>query len=103
MKLASNKLARYVHRYQESTDTLSLWFIKTDDDKSVDYLFHEVEILPPKGSSGWLGKAYHWCEPDKYDVEYEFRFQGVELGVWKMQYTVKGPKKDYTISTTYRR
>lgn len=94
---------RYVHRYQESTDTLSLWFVKVDDNKKVDYLFHEIEILPPEGDSGWRGKAYHWCEPDKYHVEYEFRFQGVGLKEWRMEYTVKGPKKDYTIRSTYRR
>jgi hypothetical protein len=37
---------RYVYRYTESTDKLSVWFVKTDN-KTVDYLFHELEILSP--------------------------------------------------------
>jgi hypothetical protein len=99
----SDSCFRYVHRYQESTDTLSVWFVKPTNNKTVDYLFHEMEILPPVEGSGWRAKSYHWCQPDDYNVEYDFNFQGVGLREWVMAYTVKGPNKDYTISSTYRR
>lgn len=85
-----------------------MWFIK--DDKSVDYLFHELEIIPPtkskdeiKGDEPWRAKSSHLCIDDTYDVEYEFWFNGVQLSKWTMEYDVKGPQKDYRIRSTFRR
>ena len=96
----------YAHRYREKTDTLSVWFTK--DDKSVDYLFHELEIIPPaKGKreqqedEPWRAKSSHLCIDDTYDVAYEFWF--VQLRQWTMEYDVKGPQKDYRIRSTFRR
>ncbi|CAD6445876.1 5993d270-f887-46f7-a901-d9cc355e06dd [Sclerotinia trifoliorum] len=104
---------RYVYRYREDTDTLTLWFVKTDDNLGVDYLFHEMEILVPeagkevegqgKKSMGWRAKSSHLCIADTYDVEYEFRFKGVNVEEWKQEYSVKGPNKDYRIRNDYRR
>ena len=92
----------YAHRYKESTDTLSVWFIKSDN-KTVDYLFHELEILPPEGSSGWRARAHHLCIDDTYDVKYEFRFKGTNIEEWSLAYSVKGPSKDYRIESSYKR
>ncbi|KAB8299106.1 hypothetical protein EYC80_001219 [Monilinia laxa] len=101
---------RYVYRYQEETDILSLWFVKTDDNLGVDYLFHEMEILVPEVSDeqenkrkGWRAKSSHLCIADTYDVEYEFVFKGVNIQEWKQEYSVKGPNKDYSIKNEYRR
>ena len=97
----------YVHRYREATDTLSVWFTK--DDKSVDYLFHELEIVPPAegkelyGDEPWKAKSSHLCIDDTYDVEYEFWFDGVQLKKWTMEYDVKGPQKDYRIRSMFKR
>jgi len=93
---------RYAHRYTESTDALSVWFIKPDN-KTVDYLFHDVEIQPPAHGSGWRARAHHLCIDDTYDVKYEFRFRGVALEEWRLEYGVKGPSKDYSIKSVYRR
>ncbi|KAI1454249.1 FAD/NAD(P)-binding domain-containing protein [Annulohypoxylon moriforme] len=104
---------RYVWRYDELADKLSVWFARTDDQMRADYLFHEVEFLVPsdedgdedKGTKGkgWLAKASHLCIEDLYDVHYEFKFKAVNLKEWKLGYTVKGPKKDYTIDGVYTR
>ncbi|KAI8962741.1 hypothetical protein F5Y11DRAFT_322069 [Daldinia sp. FL1419] len=119
---------RYIWRYDEERDVLSVWFARTDDQDRADYLFHEVEFLPPveegkaeaQGETtpmttgaaaeeketrkkGWLAKASHLCIDDLYDVHYEFNFNAVNLKEWKLGYTVKGPKKDYTINGVYRR
>lgn len=100
---------RYVYRYREDTDTLSLWFVKTDDNLGVDYLFHEMEVLVPEAGreqrkrSGWKAKSSHLCIADTYDVEYEFKFRGVNVEEWRQEYSVKGPNKDYRIKNTYRR
>jgi hypothetical protein len=106
---------RYVYRYDEPTDKLSVWFVRTDDQKRADYLFHEVEFEVPEDDGGeegqqsedkrkgWMAKSGHLCIDDYYDVAYEFKFQAVNLSEWRCAYSVKGPKKDYTIDGTYRR
>lgn len=117
---------RYVWRYDEEKDRLSVWFAQTDDPSRADYLFHEVEFLVPADEEamaaadgtgaaidakmvekekkrGWLARASHLCIDDLYDVNYEFNFNAVNLKEWKLAYSVKGPKKDYTISGVYRR
>ncbi|KAL2154570.1 hypothetical protein VTH82DRAFT_3246 [Thermothelomyces myriococcoides] len=108
---------RYVWRYDEKRDKLSVWFVRTDDQKRADYLFHEVDFILPadEGSAegdttkngndgkGWEAKAGHLCVEDFYDVKYWFNFKAVNLWDWRLAYTVTGPKKDYTIDGLYSR
>ncbi|KAH6895632.1 hypothetical protein B0T10DRAFT_478520 [Thelonectria olida] len=96
---------RYVWRYDELKDILSVWFAKPDDLARADYLFHEIEFSGPEKATdkGWAAKAGHLCIDDYYDVKYDFGFQAVNLKEWGIEYTVKGPKKDYTIRGTYTR
>ncbi|KAK3362376.1 hypothetical protein B0T25DRAFT_524162 [Lasiosphaeria hispida] len=96
---------RYVWRYNELRDKLSVWFVKTDDQIRADYLFHDVDfaVAEQDDGKGWRATAGHLCIDDFYDVNYEFRFQAINLKDWRLAYTVKGPKKDYTIDGTYRR
>lgn len=102
---------RYVWRFDEASDKLSVWFVRTDDDKKADYLFHEIEFEEHRkdGSGGlarrkgWRAKAGHLCIDDFYNVAYEFCFKAVNLDEWSVGYDVKGPKKDYTIHGVYRR
>jgi hypothetical protein len=101
---------RYVWRYNEQKDKLSVWFAKTDDQKKADYLFHEVEFIVPKQDEqgetdgrGWEATAGHLCIDDFYNVKYQFNFNAVNLRDWRLAYTVKGPKKDYTIDGVYSR
>lgn len=93
---------RYVWRYDERRDVLSVWFVKPDDPMRVDYLFHEVEFGRPQ-TGGWSAAAGHLCLDDYYDVKYNFAFEAVNLSEWNVEYTVKGPKKDYKIRGVYRR
>jgi hypothetical protein len=104
---------RYVYRYDEARDVLSVWFACTDDNTRADYLFHGLEFIPPPEeddeeenrarSKGWQAKASHLCIDDLYNVQYEFNFKAVNLQRWKIGYTVRGPKKDYTIDGVYSR
>ncbi|KAK8138526.1 dimethylaniline monooxygenase 4 [Apiospora sp. TS-2023a] len=100
---------RYVWRYDEARDVLSVWFAKTDDNMRADYLFHDIEFLASDAedevaqTKGWQAKASHLCIEDLYNVKYEFKFQAVNLKEWRIGYSVNGPKKDYTISGVYRR
>jgi hypothetical protein len=96
---------RYIYRYDETSDTLSVWFVKPDDALRADYLFHNVEFGAASGSDGggWRATAGHLCIDDFYGVEYEFVFKAVNIERWSVKYKVKGPKKDYTLEGTYTR
>ncbi|KAG5926635.1 hypothetical protein E4U42_003072, partial [Claviceps africana] len=106
---------RYVWRYDEERESLSVWFVKPDDPRRADYLFHEIEFLQPNqgchghghghdsGAGGWTARAGHLCIDDYYDVKYNFAFEAVNLKDWRIEYAVKGPKKDYTIRGNYSR
>ena len=43
--------------------------------------------------------ATHWCDPDQYDVVYDFS----RWPNWTSRWHVKGPRKDYVMRTSYRR
>ncbi|KAK0734571.1 hypothetical protein B0T26DRAFT_737200 [Lasiosphaeria miniovina] len=97
---------RYVWRYSEPADALSVWFVRTDDPRRADYLFHQVQFAEPPlvdEGRGWCASAGHLCVDDFYDVAYDFNFQAVNMRDWRLAYTVRGPKKDYTIDGVYRR
>jgi hypothetical protein len=55
----------YVYHYVEATDTMNVWFAKSDY-KTSDYFFHELEFLQPKSSSmegePWRAKSSHLCK-----------------------------------------
>ncbi|KAK0624833.1 hypothetical protein B0T17DRAFT_577457 [Bombardia bombarda] len=112
---------RYVWRYDEGRDAVSVWFVKTDEQSRADYLFHDLVFEVGEGVEGvgvgedggeggggddglgWRANAGHLCIDDFYDVEYRFKFKAVNLKDWRLAYTVKGPKKDYTIDGVYTR
>lgn len=64
------------------TDDLDVYF---DDGR----FFHAV---PQCG-----GDAAHWCDPDQYDVTYDFS----RWPEWTARWQVRGPRKDYVMLTTY--
>lgn len=43
-------------------------------------------------------EAAHWCDPDQYDVTYEFS----GWPVWSSRWRVVGPRKDYVMVSDYR-
>jgi cation diffusion facilitator CzcD-associated flavoprotein CzcO len=115
---------QYVYRYDERLDKLEVYFAKRDDMASIDRLFHPLEIQPPHPSSvstcaipsgddskqhgqgelvSWTALCSHRCAEDTYEGRYTFFFEGVELAKWGIVYLVKGPKKDYTMETSYVR
>ena len=53
--------------------------------------FHQVPAIG--------GCAHHWCDPDTYQVTYDFS----DWPVFAVHWRVLGPRKDYTAVTQYRR
>jgi Family of unknown function (DUF6314) len=52
--------------------------------------FHDFDPSAPE--------ARHHCAPDDYTVAYDF----ARWPVWTARWTVRGPRKDYVMRTTYR-
>jgi hypothetical protein len=46
-----------------------------------------------------LPEARHWCDPDDYRVCYDF----AGWPEWHAEWTVRGPRKDYTMVSVYSR
>ena len=103
---------QYVYRYQERSDEISIWFVKTDGE-TVDYIFHNLDfeeeasfndLLENKPvSSDFSAAGHHFCKPDTYYPEYAFHFVGDALSTWHIKYKVKGPQKDYISEAIYSR
>lgn len=97
---------RYVYRYCEAKDRITVWFVK-EDGKTVDYFFHdlgfEVEGGPEGRKDGWVARADHLCIKDMYESMYRFEFRGANVRVLEVVHKVKGPAKDYVSRTTYSR
>lgn len=97
---------RYVYRYRESDDLLSVWFVKPDNDLEVDYLFHNMAFSSPAEAlraGACIAKADHLCVEDMYETEYKLPFKGISLLEFETRHTVKGPSKDYVATTSFRR
>ena len=56
--------------------------------------FHDFTAEEPE--------ATHLCGEDDYRVSYEFGPEG-DTGTWFSRWDVKGPAKDYVMTTRYRR
>ena len=103
---------QYIYQYDEPNDKLEIYFVRRDSGSSIESLFHRVDFeeVPldehgnaPTPKTPWRAKASHWCSPDMYQVQYTFSFKGADIEKWKIEYEVKGPKKDYSIETWYTR
>lgn len=55
------------------------------------HAFHMIDPARPQDT--------HWCDPDSYEVSYEFGHWPDWIAVWN----VRGPRKAYRMVSTYRR
>lgn len=94
---------RYVYRYNEARDEITAWFVN-DDNRSVGALFNTWQFYTPDDEkSGWMAKGYHWCDPDTYRNQCEFKFRGAKIERFMLRYEVEGPKKNYSHESWYER
>ncbi|KAI4284368.1 MAG: hypothetical protein L6R38_001474 [Xanthoria sp. 2 TBL-2021] len=103
---------RYVYRYERASDLISAWFVKSDDNVVVDYLFHEIRLDDINNLSTHdslhaneviKATSYHLCVKDHYTPSYVLHLMGGHLQDWKLAYGVKGPQKDYVAEAIYAR
>lgn len=97
---------RYVYRYAEAEDQLSVWFVKPDNDLEVDYLFHNLVFISPaeaRKEGALVANADHLCVDDTYSTQYRLPMKGVTLHDFQLVHAVRGPQKDYVATTLYTR
>jgi hypothetical protein len=97
---------RYVYRYSEAKDQMSVWFVKPDRNLEVDYLFHDLSFATPEEAreeGACVAKADHLCVDDMYGTQYRFRMKGITLSAFQVTHMVKGPSKDYVAMSDFRR
>lgn len=99
---------RYVYRYSDVKDMLSVWFVAPDDKRGLktDYLFHNLKFAPPiprDRSASFTASADHLCVKDMYTTRYKFPMKGTRLQEFEIEHSVKGPGKDYVATTRYWR
>lgn len=106
---------RYIWRYDEAKDKISVWFVLPDDSTRAEKLFHELDFPVPPGDgqqqqADGAGKAAvcdasggHLCEQDYYTSRYNFKFNSVKMDDWSLDVAVNGPRKDYTTAGVYKR
>jgi hypothetical protein len=94
---------RYVYRYNETSDEITAWFVE-DDNKSVGKLFNTWRFhAPDDRDGGWMASGCHWCDPDTYQNDCEFKFRGAKIDRFMIRYRVQGPEKDYLHESWYER
>jgi hypothetical protein len=81
LELVGQKPMMAERRYRWDAD-LNIYF---DDGR----FFHQVPAIG--------GEAAHWCNPDQYDVTYDF----TRWPEWSCTWRVRGPRKNYTLNSQY--
>ena len=69
------------------------------DDRGVAVLFADGRDFHRLDLVAGTATAAHWCDPDQYDVTYDFS----DWPRWSSRWQVRGPRKDYTMETRYQR
>jgi hypothetical protein len=81
------------HLFSSSDDGFKVFF-REDPPR----LFHEISLSASSGGE-LSGRARHLCKHDDYQSAYMFRPDGTFV----VRHVVSGPRKDYTMNTTYTR
>ena len=108
--LKSETYRKYAWRFDTLTQTIDVWFVKADDQKSVDYLYHTLKFQDsnlerPRNTNVLELRASgdHLCVKDDYQVKYNFHVENRSVTRWTSTTTVRGPSKDYVLESTYTR
>lgn len=80
---------QYLYKFEN--DQVNVYF---DDGENKGDLFHKLSLDSDDSATG-----DHLCKKDFYRCIYSF----ISEDSFSIQYTVVGPKKDYTIETVYSR
>lgn len=68
------------------------------DENGFDIFFSDERFFHRLTLSGQT-QAAHWCDPDQYDVTYDF----TDFPRWKSTWRVTGPRKNYVMHSMFSR
>lgn len=104
---------KYIWRLSDGEEpTISVWFTKPGTEE-LDYLFHEQDLRSNSDASTKSRTAAarahgsHLCVADMYETDYRYDLsneiapENSKILQWSTSHTVKGPKKDQLIMTTF--
>ncbi len=74
-------------------------YLWQQDDACVAVFFADGRDFHRFDPQGGQAQAAHWCDPDTYEVQYDF----TGWPVWQVQWRVTGPRKDYMMRSVYTR
>ena len=74
-----------------------LWFLGNDPN-TIDILFQDGRPFHRLDLNCTMPFSSHFCSPDEYNVSYDFR----SWPVWRSEWRVRGPRKDYRIWSRFR-
>jgi len=99
--LTQNKIFQisraYQYRYDSQTDKICVYFHEQGKE---DRLFHEINLVPSDDKHSLAqGEGEHPCACDHYLVRYYF----TDKNQFSLIYHVKGPTKNYTSETVFKR
>ena len=63
----------------------------------IEVLFDDGRPFHRFDPAGAVAEAGHWCDPDTYDVRYDFG----RWPRWSAEWRVTGPRKDYVMQSVY--
>ena len=106
--LKSETYRQYAWRFDTLTQTINVWFVKADDQRSVDYLYHTLKFSDgarPGNTNVFelTASGDHLCDKDFYQAKYTFHVENRSVTRWTSTTTVRGPSKDYVLESTYAR
>lgn len=74
-------------------------YIWVESDRGIDVLFEDRRFFHSFRFDTVAAEAGHFCDPDQYDVSYDFS----NADDWRSVWRVSGPKKSYTMTSRFRR
>lgn len=96
-----NVSQKYLYIYDPNTDQINSYFVEKNTLRGS--FFHQLRFEEKQTSTDqWIATGEHLCGQDHYCVFYSFHVNGTSLSQFQIKYVVKGPKKDYVSSTTFR-
>lgn len=73
------------------------YFWHFPDEDRVEVTFEDGRAFHHFAPNETRAEATHFCDPDTYDVTYDFS----GWPVWRVEWRVEGPKKDYRMVSVY--
>jgi hypothetical protein len=90
----------YIYHYNIEQDTLDISFSTIGTPEIIDRPFVSLKFIPSE--QGWESREYHKCSCDDYHANYLFRFQGLNIHNFRIQFDVEGPEKNYRATTEFQ-